>query len=328
MTYYSGSKVQTSRRTVYDTGQLCGPGCSILKDTEIPCSSTDGVKDWLVERVSCMGGLCPSKQVCAKPDINECDIGVKEVKNGPFTSVQWDGRAPKIKCLYPSKFMNEIGVIQRYRDKFGETDDYHRMMTDFCATGADSCAVDPKTGAVMKQCSQMFSTGEAGSACRDWLSTRSDSKRDSVYTEYCLRHPTSPECACINRAADKTYARVKQQAPFNDGCWYAPCAGSSGQLVTSDLRDPSCPANLCQVLYTNLENNNVSIKDVKTEINCSFDVDPPAPPPKPPTPPPLPPPAPLPAEPPNAVPWMVIGGLGAVAALSLGTYAMVKTSRR
>ncbi len=269
MSSYFGDTVQTSKKTVYDTGQPCAFGTCSISTAVVPCKKTDGIDDWLVERQSCVGGFCPMKNVCAAPDSDECFLGTNSKGEDPRVSVAWNVRAPKIRCEYSRDRMNDLQIIQAYRDRYGTTADYDKMMNSFCLLPGNACAIDPLTGKPFVSCSKINASDDEGRACRQWFGTQSDAVRDDFIKNYCFSHDSSPDCKCVNRESDKIYTTIKPRSPFNDACWYSPCA-SEKYLVPSSMKSPSCPANFCQIIYENLQNNNVDINNVKNSISCTF----------------------------------------------------------
>ena len=142
-------------------------------------------------------------------------------------------------------------------------------------------------------CSNLQSLTEEGDECRNWFSKQPADTRDAIIANICLRYRDADECKCFLRNTDETYNVVKRSTPFNDGCWYPPCQQTSTNLVTSDLIKPTCPSNLCQIVFSELRNRDVQISDIQNAISCNFQTEtPPVPPPLPPPPPPqpLPPP--------------------------------------
>ncbi|KAJ8878809.1 hypothetical protein PR048_019395 [Dryococelus australis] len=48
------------------------------------------------------------------------------------------------------------------------------------------------------------------------------------------QHHEADDCKCLNRSYDKTYNELKKRFPFDDHCWYPPCAthkGSGGAVA-------------------------------------------------------------------------------------------------
>ena len=133
----------------------------------------------------------------------------------------------------------------------------------------------------MKECSRLKSIGEGGNECRKWFEKQPSHVQDATIQNYCLRHNTE-DCKCINRGYNRSYQAMKGAHAINDGCWYSACANRSGKyLVPSQLANPSCPDNLCQVLFDIVEDGNVSIDHVQNDITCKFDRNPPEPSSKP-----------------------------------------------
>jgi len=119
-------------------------------------------------------------------------------------------------------------------------------------------------------CSPLFSASEIGDYCRQQFSRLSDSAKDTVMENYCIRND-SEECKCINRSSNEDYIKLKKSNPYMDSCWYIPCANRSRYLVTSDFNvDTKCPENICQIIVDTAQTHDVDIDHIKNDINCDF----------------------------------------------------------
>jgi hypothetical protein len=286
MSLYVGFKKQTSLRNSYSPDQGCACGsCNILTTTQEKCNKTEQVEDWQGGLETCCGNLCPQRRVCVPPDVTECAIGVNDQGLDPFDSVTWNGRAPNLACKYKADLMTSSNVIENYRNRFGRDDNWKLMMEKFCATETNTCTIDPLTGRPFDKCSNINSISDVGDQCRLFYNAESDNVKDTIVQNYCAKHGTNADCKCIDRALDPKYRAVKPHIPFNDGCWYPACA-TSAYLRTQDLVGPTCPSNVCQIVFDNLNNNNVNISENKNAITCQFN-EPVKPPPPPPPPPPV-----------------------------------------
>ena len=274
--------------------EACGTR-SYAGNNPLPCYKTNNITDQFIENTYC-GVFALDVKRCAKPDPLLCDIGFSSKDEDPLTSVTWRNEAPDLRCFYDSTKIDTIKQLQNYKLIFGETDDYRRLVTKFCLTGtSDKCSA-PNT-----RCTKLRSLDDDGSFCRTFYNKQSIEAQESMGQNACFTHPETPECACYRRANDPVYKKLAMAAPFKDSCWYVPCRDSFSNLIPADLRNPTCPSNVCQFIIDTADNNNVNISDIKSSIDCQFGPTPPTPPgPKPPTPPgPKPPipPAPEPQKP-------------------------------
>jgi hypothetical protein len=259
---YSGNKIQTSLNKRYRIE------CEGYK--KLPCNSNSkGVVDYEFGTAEC-GPYAVRQPFCAEPDIDECFVGLNSQNEDPRLTVDWNRKSPNITCTYDAKKMNSFSLIKNFRSMFGETESYNQMMQNLCSGPGTSCANDPITGKPFVQCSKLRSLNEEGDTCREWWNRQIAPVQDSVVINYCLANPNSPDCKCITRVTnDESYRLLKSSSPFNDGCWYVPCVGQSVYLTTSDLRNPSCPDNFCQLIINNLQNRgDINIKDISSGINC------------------------------------------------------------
>lgn len=303
MSKYVGRKVQTSTALVYSPDQSCWCGSCSIGTAQLACNTTqNNVTDWVIGKEDCCGGFCPQRFKCAAVDKNECFVGLNSSGKDPLIRAEWDGRAPNLLCEYNVADMNSLNVIERYRGLFGRTDDYNEMMQNLCIQESTECTVDPITGKFLERCSNLKARNATGDACRIWFEKQSIAVKDAIVKSYCSKFPKNQDCLCINRLASDQYKKLKPNAPYNDGCWYTPCATNT-YLKESDVINPTCPTNFCQIVFDNLNNNNVNIDDNKNIINCEFS---PGPGPRPPPPPPPPPPQPEPKT--NFTPY-IVGGI-------------------
>lgn len=272
MSTYSGTLKQTSKKNQYDrsTEQGCACGTCTVFTEALDCSAQkNGITDWRVDIKSCCSGFCTPVSICVPPDEEECFLGLNDNNENPFETAAWDGVAPLLKCLYTASKMNSLNVIQSYRQKFGDTPDYNRMMEILCVQESTDCINDPFLNVPMPRCANLNANNATGNVCRSWFSVQPDNVKDIIVRNYCFRFPNNNDCKCINRFLDENYTFSKRFSPFNDGCWYTPCV-TDRYLKLTNLRNPVCPVNTCQVIFDNLRNNSVSIDRVKNTLNCSF----------------------------------------------------------
>jgi len=294
----NGFTIQKSTKASYDTGQPCSCGTCTAFTTNRDCGQTDGMRDWEFGHEACCF-TCPTKRHCTKPDPKECDIGVDSHKRDPISRVTWNGHGPNLKCVYDVGKINTLDQIDNFKQRFGTHGDYNTVVANYCQQSSDTCVVDPDTGKNMTKCSRLKSTGKDGELCRGWFNQQPKDIQDTVVQNYCAINNT-PDCKCVNRAQNEVYRSLKVGKVINDGCWFTPCANSQSYLQTTEVENPSCPSNFCDVIYNIIKDRDVSIDNVKNDVNCVF-----KPPPKP-TPTPIPvvpvPPKPTPIPIPIPVP--------------------------
>ena len=201
----------------------------------------------------------------ADPPLSECDIGNNSANLSPLVAVQhhnFRDFANVFECIYDRNLIDRIDQSDEAIKKFGADNSLTRA---FCASETKTCPPEMKTG-----CSRFFSTGKDGDYCRALYNEYTPSQRDAIIADYCLRHNTA-DCKCANRAANFNYGKLKQGNPFSDVCWYIPCANKSRFLVPSEFTgNPTCPLNVCQIVYDISQAHNVDIDHVKNEISCDF----------------------------------------------------------
>jgi hypothetical protein len=289
MSFYRGNTIQTSQNLKYNLP------CGGVKNLE--CEQSGNVKDWQVGSQQCPAFTSP-QPICAAPDILECAVGKNDAGQNPLLSIKWNTIAPNITCLYDTSKMNSLNVIREYKNKFGETEDYNNMMINYCSnTLGKQCIVDPETKTPFTKCSVLRSSDSDGDYCREWFNRQNNAVQDTIVSNYCFKNGNAPDCKCVLRSfLDSKYGIVKQNSPFNDGCWYPPCANQTSYLVTSDLKNPTCPGNICQIVLNNLQNRDIKISDVQNSLNCEFQAPTPTPTPIP-LPIPTPPTQPRPSQP-------------------------------
>lgn len=310
---YTAETVQNSITGMYHPNQGCACGTCSIGTTVLECNINEkGVHDWHIGNEDCCGGFCPQRKKCVPIDVKTCSLGFNEKGEDPVLKADWEKKAPNVTCTYDKTKMSDIKIVQAYQEKYGKDSNWKDMMVRLCSQQSQKCGVDPITGKPFAVCSNMNSTTETGDSCRLYYNEESQKVRDSIVQDYCLRYPNSVDCSCVERLRDQRYRDLKRYAPFNDGCWYAPCTTPS-YLTTAEVKDPTCPSNVCQIIFDTLNNNNVNINENKNSINCTF-------PSKPVNPPPSPSPSPSPPPPPpnntSAAFWM--GGVIAIGILVLG----------
>ena len=291
----NGFKVQKSTKTSYDTGQPCDCFSCTAFTSNRQCDQTDGMADWEYGHEACCF-TCPNKRQCAKPDPKECFIGIDSHQRDPVTHVTWNGKGPNLRCVFDVDKINTMDQIDNFKQTFGIHGDYNAIVANYCQQSSSTCITDPDTGKSMTKCSRLKSTGKDGELCRGWFNQQPKAIQDTVVQNYCTVNNT-PDCKCVNRAQQDVYKSLKVGKVINDGCWYTPCANPQSYLQTTDVEAPSCPDNFCDVIYNIVKDRDVTIDNIKNDVNCVFQ-PPPKPPPKPPiVPPPKPPIVPPPKPP-------------------------------
>ncbi|ABF82077.1 hypothetical protein MIV047R [Invertebrate iridescent virus 3] len=302
----NGFSIQKSTKTAYDTQQPCDCWDCSAFTAVVGCGQTDGMDDWEFGETACCF-TCPNKKQCAKPDPAECNIGTDSHQRDPLTRVTWNGRGPNVQCVYDVNRINTLEQIDNFKQRFGVHGDYNAVVANYCQQSSDSCITDPETGTKMTKCSRFKSDQKDGELCRGWFNQQPKAVQDTVVQNYCAVNNT-PDCKCVNRAQNEVYRELKIGKVINDGCWFTPCANPQSYLLTTEVENPTCPSNFCDIIYNIIKDRDVTIDDVKNDINCVFKPDPPPqpkpqPPPDPPKPPPDPPkPDPPPPPPPKPTP--------------------------
>jgi len=301
----NGFTQQKSTKTAYDTGQPCDCFTCTAFTVNRECGKTDGMDDWEFGHEACCF-TCPNKRQCAKPDPGDCTIGFDSHKRDPLTRVTWNGNGPNLKCIFDVNKINTLEQIDLFKQRFGTGNDYNAVLANYCQQSSDTCIIDPETGQNMPKCSRLKSTGKDGELCRSWFNRQGAADQNTVVQNYCAINNT-PDCKCVNRAINEVYRSLKVGKDINDGCWFTPCANPQSYLQTSDIVNPTCPSNYCETIYNIIKDRDVTIDNVKNEINCKFAPEPPKPTPVPPTPTPpkpipVPPPKPTPVPPPKPTP--------------------------
>jgi len=271
-----GRLIQTSQKHQYQPGECRCFHCSAFS-SRIPCLKTKNVEDWQIGSDPCCGGFCTAQPRCVHPDRDECNIGLSSKGANPLIEVEWDKKAPSLKCVYNIENIDSRNQLLAFNDKFGINND---LEAKYCTQKVTTCPNQ------MKECSRLKSIGEGGNECRMWFEKQPNNIRDATIQNYCLKNNTE-DCKCAKRSENSTYNAMKGAHAINDGCWFSACANTSGNyLVPSNLINPQCPDKLCQVLFDIIKDGNVSIDNVQNDIECDFKPSsPPAPKPPPPKPP-------------------------------------------
>ncbi len=226
MTDVTGKFIQTEPYQLYNVSR-CG----------LPTGSCQP-GDWQYGVRLC--GIYPSQPVCSKVNSQACPrLGGHSAKMSNFS------QPPNVACTYDVETFSTLPAVSDWISFYGKEEQYNEViMPYFCSLKAtDSCPLSAR-GTTEAQCSRLRANNEGGLLCREWAALNPDLAEDAMM-EYCQKYPRSQDCGCIGRENDPEYRALKQYAPENDGCWYAPCTQSQNYLIPADLRDPICPDNFC-----------------------------------------------------------------------------------
>lgn len=257
-------KIQTSREPTYSSHE-CYPNVWYCYDP-VPCGYTGGIPDLEIGKSSC-GWQCPEQNLCLKPDKNECNIGLDSKGNDPLFDVEWDEKAPKLKCVYDLDNIDKIDQIEIYKSKFPNNHNVDTIIGSFCGKRTSSNCPKELNG----ECSRYLSLGDDGKLCRLWLADQSESRQDALMRDYCLHNDTE-DCKCIKRNSDPSYNKIKALGNyFSDNCWYRPCSNSeSVYLVPNKVSEHTCATNVCQQIIDAHADGDVDISNNINQINCTF----------------------------------------------------------
>jgi hypothetical protein len=227
--------------------------------------------DWCYGNTTarCFPGLNRCK--CSKVYVGTCP--------GPVITAFWSSQNnnPNTKalvdCSYQTRDFTSSKTVTEYINKFGRDNNWARsIMPFFCGLQTSQCPIDQTTGQPMSSCSNLVSTGDNGTLCRQWTSTVPAQIVDQTKSNYCRQFNT-PDCKCINRTESQIYRDVSAGYPFPDSCWWIPCRNSDAFLVPSNLLNPQCPSEVCTIVNNTINNRNTNINAGQFEqnINCNFE---------------------------------------------------------
>lgn len=235
------------------------------------CEITDGIKDPTLRDETCCGGMCTSQPVCAKPFYVSCDIGKSSKNEDPLLHVTWDVTPPNIKCIYDLDKIDTIAQATNFASLFGTNDEIQNKM---CFQPVTKCTNG------LAECSRIKSVDTGSDNCRLWYENLPPTIQDAYMQSYCIRHNTQ-DCDCVLRSNNTSYNKLKGLHSYNDGCWFLSCSDNLKYFVPSDLRKPTCPTNICQIIIDVANAEHVDIDDIKNDIVCNFGPQPSPPPPPP-----------------------------------------------
>jgi hypothetical protein len=240
---------------------------SFVGNQPLPCEKTDNVTDQFIENVRC-GAFALDIKKCAKPDFFQCQIGESSKKESPVVSVTWLNEPPNIRCFFDQTKIDTINQLNNFKTLFGDTEQFRLLASRFCSLNTSSKCL--KTG----KCSRLKSIDDEGNFCRSFFNNQTPDAQESIAQNICFSNPDLAECSCFTRSSDTNYKRLAISAPFKDSCWYVPCRDSFNNFIPQDLKNPTCPANVCQFIIDAANNNNVNISEIQSSIACQTQPNP------------------------------------------------------
>ena len=198
-------------------------------------------------------------------------------------------------CQYVFNDLKAVDALTAFKNTVTQ-DVYDRLMHDMVMTPCSDCPDGNKF------CSYLKGTSALANHIQTWFGKQPPGEQDIMMGAICNKHTDMPECKCLNRQLDPDYMKWVNRLPMSDSCWYIACKNTVQNLVTNVLQRPTCPQNVCQVIY--------DIHDVTGSVEFSQNTNlitctgaPPGPNPNPtPTPTPTPTPKPTPTPTPTPTP--------------------------
>ena len=276
------------------------------------------------------GGFCasPHKRFkCWKFDKEaSCDIGLTENGENPVMETKQDGCT--LTCTFDTTKIRTPEQWKNLTWKFNLTDDQkQQVLFSYCALDSkEDCAAI--NGIVPNSCSRLVSKNFQ--EC-NILNNEKNSFTDAIKQNYAANYPDNLDTACLNRANDKVYQKIKNglSASTNDGCWYTACTNSVIPRL-SDINADNCPTNMCMQIY-NIDNvTKAEISGNKNIIDCTSPSPPPSPTPTPsPSPtPPTPSPTPTPTEKNSNTIVLIFSIVGGILIILLFAYLLYRNSKK
>lgn len=266
-----GKRVQTQTHNAeYSPGPagVCDClNCSVATPRYECKTRDDGIQDPVIREKTCCGGFCTSQYDCAAPSYVSCDIGLSSKNEDPLIHVTWDGAPPNIRCIYDLDKIDTVEQTANFTSIFGINND---VLEKSCFQPVTNCPNG------LTECSRIKSLESGSDACRLWYENLPPATGDAYMQSYCIRHNTK-DCDCVLRSNSTSYNKLKGLHSYNDGCWFLSCSDSSKYFVPSDLRKPTCPTNICQIIIDVANAEHVDIDDIKNDIVCNFGPQPPSP---------------------------------------------------
>ena len=158
----------------------------------------------------------------------------------------------------------------------GDINFNQNIMPIFCSQPTETplnCPSDPSTGNPMQACSNLTSNGPEGLLCKRWYN-ENVSLGDVAMSQYCSNNFNNIDCSCLERARNPVYKIATNNNPstnIQDACWWIPCkATSAAYLVTSDLKNPECPTNICTIVNNDIATNggSITVGEYQQYIDC------------------------------------------------------------
>lgn len=249
------------------------------KGSRDKCLTTGGIQDWMCAENN--SGFS-NKYYCSKIDVAFFNIGLSSTGGNPLISTKLvKDRSPEVELTYDLQLIDTIDQLNTIIVKFGPNSDiYNQSMFVLCSKSVkdlnipNTTCLKDKNNNFPPDCSIMNSTSPVGNYIRKWFNSQSQQNKDAIIANYCLGK-NNVECSCVNRSNDPIYQKIKGANIINDSCWYVPCSsGNINYLQQSDVINKLCPSNVCTQLYNFINDNNVSLNDVKNQISCKFEESP------------------------------------------------------
>jgi hypothetical protein len=228
------------------------------------CDMRDGIYDPQIGWQQCCIGLCTSQPLCAIVNVKECNIGLNSKNENPLCYVSWDTFAPNQKCFFDLEKIDTLQLVNKFTEKFGLNNEVYN---NYCFSKVSNCPDG------VKECSRIKSSDEGNLECKLWFESLPATTQDAYMQNYCQKNQTK-ECDCVLRSESPTFIKMKGMHGYNDGCWFLPCSDSYEYLIPSNLKNPSCPSNICQIIIDVANAGNVNIDDIKNDLTCNFDPKP------------------------------------------------------
>ena len=264
-----GKRIQTDHSLQYSnvpfSNCTCG-WCSVATPV-YECNINNGKQDPTIGWRQCCGGFCTSQPICEIANPVACNIGKSSKNQDPVIRAAWEGDYPNIKCVYDLDKIDTLAQTRKFTSEYGINND---VIAKTCLQPVTNCANG------LKECSRVKSLEDGSDYCRLWFENLPAQTQDAYMESYCTRH-TTQDCDCVLRSNKDSYNLLKGMHSYNDGCWWLSCSDNLKYFVPSDLRKPTCPTNICQVIIDVANAEHVNIDDIKNDIVCNFGPQPPAP---------------------------------------------------
>jgi hypothetical protein len=237
--------------------------CSAFTPTQ-KCYIRDGISDIQTGWATCCGGFCTAQPICAGPNLEECKIGLNSKSQDPLCYVSWNKVAPNQKCFFNLEKIDTLKQVSKFTNKFGLNNEVNN---NYCFSKVSNCPDG------LNECSRIKSLDEGNLECKLWFESLPPSSQDAYMQYYCTKNKTK-ECDCVLRSESSTFQIMKGMHGYNDGCWFLPCSDSLKYFIPSNLKNPTCPNNICQIIIDVANAGNVNIDDIKNDLTCNFDPQP------------------------------------------------------